>query len=759
MANSAPSTSNTQINNSHSTLQKIKKLRKEGELDKAIILGQQHLKIAPKDVDVMLVLGLIYYDQKHFKAAKYYLNKVLSITPNYLQARLTLIKIALDEKQYDKASQLVCEAEKKSPSNKNIEAFKAKLKVIEDQNAPVLVRIKTLRNEGQLDEAIQLGREHLKEAPHDVDVMLLIGLMYYDQKKYQDAEHFLNNILLISPKYQDAQKALVKVSIAKKQFHKALLIINGKKSNIKRSNIKKIVLPKKKKMAITLEDIKAAKGKKEINKALALGRQYLKHYPNDVDVLLLMGTMLAQKKEYVQAAHCLEKVLQKTPNYTDARVALIKVRIAQNKYQQASDLIKTLRRRTPHDPNVGALEKQLALAKEEAQLVELGKAYTDNLYDKAIKLAKLMLVKNPYDLRARSILADSYFMTKRYDEAKNEYLILLELKPNSKKILKGLIALELAMGDTREAQVLVRDTLKVYPRDPEFLAQQSEVDYYLHKYAKAADVARKVLQADPSNKTAKYLIKDIGKFSPHLLYGTNAAGGYSDIVYVSDLQASWQYSHMYYNENTSWGLLSTSINNASRFGFNDNQGVLNLIPILNKYFFVDIIGAYANQPRLFPTLVVGGEAYYSRLPIVVSAGRYHSSIIPLIAFDKITGSLSTEIGKYWVSFRPNYYKPRRGPESLLYTGTVVRYFNDQDTNIRVNFGTGTSPDLADFLTVDFIVVRMKIISLNLQVPLFNHRLLFTMGGNYQHWIFPNLKIREISGGLVGLNYRFRGLNG
>jgi len=235
----------------------------------------------------------------------------------------------------------------------------------------------------------------------------------------------------------------------------------------------------------------------------------------------------------------------------------------------------------------------------------------------------------------------------------------------------------------------------------------------------------------------------------------NEVGINTEGDYVSGLNGKWQYTTLYYSYDTPWGIAALGMNDATRFGITANQLAMNFFPVFNKNLYFRLTGDYANQPLLFPTYVAGIEAYSAAMPVELSLGLNYSWIIPNIAFAQYTGSISKEWGDYWFSFRPNYYVPLHGPTSTLYTATVIRYFGPKDTYLKVTAGSGYSPNLADLTTVDFIVVQNNSITASVQFPVINHSLLMTIGGDYQHWVFPeNSTVWNISGLIIGLNYRF-----
>jgi YaiO family outer membrane protein len=329
------------------------------------------------------------------------------------------------------------------------------------------------------------------------------------------------------------------------------------------------------------------------------------------------------------------------------------------------------------------------------------------------------------------------------------------LHASPKQVLLKKIDSELTLKNTHAAQLLLNQALKSYPNDPDVLAKQAKYFFTLRQYARAGDLSKQILEKTPKHPDATSIKSDIYEINPHLLHGLNAVGVNSEIDYVSDLKSIWQYTTLNYNRDMTWGVASLSLNNTSRFGETGNQGAIALYPIVNNQLYFRVNAAYANKPVLFPTYSGGGEVYYSGFkPAELSIGASHYSIVRNIAFSQFTGSISKEIGPYWIGFRPNYYLPARGRKSALYTGTLIRYFGPLDTYAKVTVGSGTTPDLANLTTVDFIVIKNTFVVGVIQIPLLDHRLLLSLGGDYQHWVFPSGKVRNISGGIIGLAYRF-----
>lgn len=646
--------------------------------------------------------------------------------------------------------------------------------------------IQALRALGQIDLAIAQGETHLKKYPNDADVMLLVGLMFYQKNELSAANQYLTHVLIISPHYLDAKLGLINVKMAENKLPEASLLIAQviaqapndprvkaielsfqkiakqatKNTEKLLSAVPTISVSRKQTLVATqpspLKKIQTLRAKGKLDAASWLGRRYLKTHPKDTDIMLQVGLILSQQKKYSNAADYLHQVLRISPNYLDATFGLISIAMVQNHMREAATLIKEVQKNAPKDPRLHAAQISFKKTQEQNKLDTLSTLYKSGNYQQAKKLALQYLGHNPSDTNTRLMLGRIYVLQKQYQQAQSQFQWLLTQDPKNKVARLALIEAAFSSGNDNQARLRIKQALALYPNDPDFLNQEATLYALRHQYPRAVYLDKKILTLYPKNKPAKALLDEITQINPHYLYGLNEVGINSQVDYVSDLHAVWQYSTMYYNHDTPWGLASASINDATRLGVTSNQVAVNLFPVINKNLYVRLSGSYANQPLLFPTYFGGIEPYFLGMPVELSLGANYAYILPNITFTQYTASISKEWSKYWASFRPNYYVPAHGKRSALYTGTFIRYFGAKDTLAKITFGTGTTPDLANLTTIDFIVIKNNFVTLSAQYPLFNHRLLLTIGGDYQHWVFPNSRVREISGINIGLNYRFQG---
>lgn len=586
-------------------------------------------------------------------------------------------------------------------------------------NTSPLANMQQLRKEGYLDAAKSLGLNYVKDHPKDGDVLLLIGLLEYQQGNYGDATFYLNEVLAQTPTYMDARIGLIRTKIAEKKYNEGLALIaegfrqspenadlvklqteinniNNSQNNV--NPVQTAPLP-----PTHLREIQQYRSKGNLKAALALAAKDLETHPDDVDIRLQIGLIANQQKDYPKAELYLSQVLQKTPAYVDARIGLIHTKLAIGDKQAAKEL----------------LAEGLKLSPGNQQLLKLKK----NLSGDSVKAVPLH--KTVYKPAPTAVPKNLSYLEKRAD----------------------IISLLSVNNDVWHNN-----------NNADLWAQKGKIEFNMRWYPQAAYSAKKALQLDPNNKTAQDILSSINEMNPYHAHGVNEIGLGSDNAYVSDLQTIWDYSGLYYSRDTDIGLIKGKVNYASRLHKQAPQYELFYQPRLNKNIYFDISAAYSDEPSLFPTYFAGAEGYINFENFFeLSAGGRHSEIdatFNTTYFNTYTASISHYFEKYWLSFRAYEFTPKTHDNSILYTGTLRRYFATNDHFLSLTAGTGRSPDLSDLITVNFIVIKNNFVNLNYEFPVFNHSLILNVGGGYTRWVYPSDLVRELYTASLGIKHRF-----
>ncbi|MFA5959622.1 MAG: tetratricopeptide repeat protein [Tatlockia sp.] len=742
------------------TLETIKNLRKLGKLQEAEIAATNYLKKYPKDGDVLFLLGLISQQQnKDAKAEKLFLT-ALNYTPAYTEVRIALIRLKIQQGYIEDAKQLIAEGLKLQPNALPLQKMQTVLlekeaqllttripvafKVPKPSAVTVLTALQTLRKAGKLAQAKKEAQQYLQTTPNEFDVKLQLGLIYAEEKNYPAAKEQLQAVLQHTPGYTDARIALMRIAFIEKNYPQSdRLLAEGLRLNPKEKqllSLKKALLvftPQVKPDAERsfLTQLKKRREEGELTLAIKEALLYLQKYPKDYDVTLLLGLIYSQQKNYPEAVSRLQTVLNHLPTYVDARAALIRVYLVQKEYAQASAL----------------LTEGFVVSPQNGQLLLLKKELTELVEAERLAKQKALLEK----LRqAQWAKIKEAIAAKQYAQAKQWLRQGMAEQPGDADYPLQLANIYLEQHNDYQALFVVSEALRRQPDNVELLIKRGQIDNLVRAHSIAVKLFRKALLLDPDNQTARKALDEINGLSPRYGYGVNEVGISTDNAYVDDLNAVWDYSSLFYMRELDIGRVGGRINYAQRLGFSGQQYELDISPRINRNLYVDFVAATAKVAELFPNTLMGAEAFLN-IPnaVEVSAGGKYARIDRTF-LRTYTASLNFYPEGWWVNFRPFFFVPKDTKnKSLLYTARVRKYFSSVDHFVGLSAGFGRSPDLADLLSVNFLVIKNRFANLSYTFGLFNYHVIVDLNVGYQRWQYPHF-LRHLYDGSLGLRYRF-----
>lgn len=742
------------------TLETIKNLRKLGKLQEAEIAATNYLKKYPKDGDVLFLLGLISQQQnKDAKAEKLFLT-ALNYTPAYTEVRIALIRLKIQQGYIEDAKQLIAEGLKLQPNALPLQKMQTVLlekeaqllttripvafKVPKPSAVTVLTALQTLRKAGKLAQAKKEAQQYLQTTPNEFDVKLQLGLIYAEEKNYPAAKEQLQAVLQHTPGYTDARIALMRIAFIEKNYPQSdRLLAEGLRLNPKEKqllSLKKALLvftPQVKPDAERsfLTQLKKRREEGELTLAIKEALLYLQKYPKDYDVTLLLGLIYSQQKNYPEAVSRLQTVLSHLPTYVDARAALIRVYLVQKEYAQASAL----------------LTEGFVVSPQNGQLLLLKKELTELVEAERLAKQKALLEK----LRqAQWAKIKEAIAAKQYAQAKQWLRQGMAEQPGDADYPLQLANIYLEQHNDYQALFVVSEALRRQPDNVELLIKRGQIDNLVRAHSIAVKLFRKALLLDPDNQTARKALDEINGLSPRYGYGVNEVGISTDNAYVDDLNAVWDYSSLFYMRELDIGRVGGRINYAQRLGFSGQQYELDISPRINRNLYVDFVAATAKVAELFPNTLMGAEAFLN-IPnaVEVSAGGKYARIDRTF-LRTYTASLNFYPEGWWVNFRPFFFVPKDTKnKSLLYTARVRKYFSSVDHFVGLSAGFGRSPDLADLLSVNFLVIKNRFANLSYTFGLFNYHVIVDLNVGYQRWQYPHF-LRHLYDGSLGLRYRF-----
>lgn len=389
--------------------------------------------------------------------------------------------------------------------------------------------------------------------------------------------------------------------------------------------------------------------------------------------------------------------------------------------------------------------------KKESSAVDLSTikaSYKEKKYQQVIRDGGSLLAAHPNDVDVQLYVGLSYYQLKQLSTAQTYFTSILKTHPDYSDAISALARTKAAQQASHKKDTAASHTKHINKHSLKIKDRAHD----LKKKPHHVHDLRKKIRADYKSANQSDGDQSI-RYRPHFeLTGFTSNANVTHGVTRPD--TIWDWSSVSLYRKSEYGAFGVGVNYANRQSYGAPQVYINAQPNITENIWLDLTYAQANKPNIYPDNTVVGEGYFALgKGYELSAGEGYRKIRNTY-FNTITGSLGSYLGNYYFSFRPQYFAPKAGPDSLLYTLKARRYSEENpDQYIGLVFATGTSPDLFDLLTVTFFKVKNNIFLFEGQQPI-NDYLLFLYGGGYETQKFPNDFIRRLGYGNIGLKLRF-----
>jgi|LauGreDrversion4_2_1035121.scaffolds.fasta_scaffold09791_4 YaiO family outer membrane protein len=461
--------------------------------------------------------------------------------------------------------------------------------------------------------------------------------------------------------------------------------------------------------------------------------------PN-TDVQVLMAKLYIQQHELVKAQVIIDQLMLSSPNDSDVYLFQIMVLEQQKNYQQALMWTDLALLKFPLDAQFLSKKRNLEsmLANHQSQskpkqtsFVSIAKPSQKDV--KAFEAwAQNHLKKYPKDADVALELAQVYFKQQAYTKIPVLIEPYIQRYPNYIDLYVISINAYIQTKSYSKALTLCRQGLSHKPSNSQLLKKESDIKSLMEAPTEKVNF----------EKTPEYL---------------NELGVFNQLYYITDRRQLWDYTTGFFGRQTDFGKVYGKVNYANRLKTEAAQFEFEFLPKIGKYIYLDLGATYANQPLLFPKYSYYGEGFVV-LPHLFdfSVGGQRNNITSRIQFSRFTFSVSKQLIKnLTVTFRPYFYAPISGQNSIFYSVNIRQMLTEPYAYAGVVLGSGTTPDLANLETVDFIVLKNKImVSPYLNFSLFHDQLLLNFSFLFQHQLFPSQRVREWKGGTMGATWRF-----
>lgn len=407
---------------------------RRGEHDKAISYLSKALKSQPEAPKSLLMLANIYSKLDRGKDAVPLYRKLLELTGDNPAIQRQLAAVLIETGEFADARQVLEELLKQAPDDTDSQVLlgRALIGAREFPRAVEILKTLTSENPDNLEARFYLGTAYEQSGNPAEAAKIFAQLL--DQTKSGTEELKANRVVFqqhLAAAYQDLGENEKAIAIYES------LLKNG--------------APPNPRLLFLL--INAYRINRQLDKALALGKEQYESNPGEINLGLVYARTLADAGKTKEGVEILQKMLQADPSNIDIYVNLSQIYLQGKKYSEAE---KILRR---------AEDRQLDSERVKFQLGTIYERQKD--FDKAESIFKEVLKENPKNAVVLNyigyMLADRGI---RLEEAVKYVEEALALDPNNGAYLDSLGWAFYKLNELEKAERYLLKAVEIVKNDP-----------------------------------------------------------------------------------------------------------------------------------------------------------------------------------------------------------------------------------------------------------------------------------------------------
>ncbi len=458
--------------------------------DAAVVTGEE-AKLAPRDPQAQMALGLTLRQAKRNDEARQAFEKAAELAPDNLWPVDQLVELDLLEKHFDAAQQRIDRHFQKTPDSAAAHFFKGKILVAEEKWGPAETELqKTLQLDpnfggaydllvqtylttNKLPQALSQLQTQLSKNPNDASSLMTLALLHERTNEFAKARDAYEHLLSLKP---DLVSALNNLACL---------------------------------YADRLNDL---------GKAYDLARKARDLQGNDPAIADTFGWILSKRGEYQQALAILQGSAAKLPDSPEvqfhlgmtaymmgqpdlARVALQKAASATNDFpgkEESKRHLALLKNDAAAAPELSVSQLEAMAKKQPNDVIaqtRLGEAYEkQGAADKAAAAFEQVLKLNPRLASATTKLAQLYAGPLQNKEKALAYAKKArELTPNDPQVTSILGKVAYQSGNLAWSYSLLQEAARQRENDPSILHDLAWAAYRLGKVNEARETMQKAL--------------------------------------------------------------------------------------------------------------------------------------------------------------------------------------------------------------------------------------------------------------------------
>ena len=255
------------------------------------------------------------------------------------------------------------------------------------------------------------------------------------------------NLITLEPGNEELYFMLAETYIYANDFRKAIGVYDDLE---KHKGVDKMLSMQKHKLYREINDMKGAI--KELE-------SILNYFPQDIEAMEILSELYLLNDEKEKAFSLFKKIAIIAPNNGRVHLTLADYYRENGDNESSFEELKLafMSSRLNIDTKVRILVSYY-------QLLEINKEIKEQAYI----LSELMIATHPDDLKARAVYADILYTDNKFQEAKEQYLIVLEEDKNKSQVWSQVLFIQAEQSDFKGMLSTSAEALEYFPADPLF---------------------------------------------------------------------------------------------------------------------------------------------------------------------------------------------------------------------------------------------------------------------------------------------------
>ena len=426
-----------------------------GELAQAEQYSDEYFESHPQNQGARFIKGMIdLLNNSPRKAASKFLS-ILKTNPYNDAARIQLAHAMVRDDQWQKAIDILTAGTLKHKNDVSLQQ----------------ALFKTYKQQKRFDQAEKQLNEILLRHPNDYSTMILQADFYLSIGARDKAEKTYRKMISVFPEEPSPYLQLSQLYTQNNKFDMATRRLENGLA----------MLPESTEILLALAKIYLKRGKHDL--VLKMAMKKLAKNPHDAQAFMLIGNAYAAVREYGKSEAAFLKAIDSKPNYTEAQIELMELWYRQNEKQK---IVRHFNSLIKARPNIIASHAALAAF-----------YLKEHLYSKAIELYESAIDRNPEKFLWTLETVQLMCSHPRNNKDKSNAIVFakksLQHHPDNPLVLDALGWAYYHNGNINQARGYLYQALNLAPNQPTIYFHLAKVSLGTGQYEKAADALEKAL--------------------------------------------------------------------------------------------------------------------------------------------------------------------------------------------------------------------------------------------------------------------------